>query len=559
MQRPILDATPQAPSPPSAGVSVALPPGITEGELAVAIPLPAESAPARSSAQTFTRNSLLSIGRLFVSTAIGLVLPSFLAHKLPIATYAAWVLILQMSAYVGYLDFGIQTGIAKYVAEFEARRDTAGLNARASAGLALMVCASALGVVLTLLLAWNVPHLFHEMPAALYPDVRRSLIFVGVALSFGLLCSIFSSIFFGLQRFAEPMVISLVNRVLYTAVVLGSVYLHASLAVMGLLVALVHIVTGLLQFEVWRRYARHIRLSLRALDWSIVRRMLGYCSTLAIWTAGMLCVSGLDVTIIGRYDFSQTAFYSIATLPTNFVIAIMGAALAPLMPTASALSVDRTPQQMGHLLARATRYSSVLLVLSGVPLLVAGFWILRLWVGPVYAVHTIAYLRILVIANVLRNMCMPYASMLVATDSQKVAIAGATAEAVVNVTLSIYLARHIGAIGVAYGTLVGSVVSVSMHFALSMHYTQSKFSITRARLFLTGLARPALIALPSLLLARFWWSASAPTLSLPAWIGWAVSTLVIAWYLGIDRTERGQLVRSLTARLGRLGLRARYT
>jgi hypothetical protein len=56
----------------------------------------------------------------------------------------------------------------------------------------------------------------------------------------------------------------------------------------------------------------------------------------------MLCVSGLDVTIVGHFDFGQTAFYSIATLPTNFILSIMGAALGPLLPAASALRRARS-------------------------------------------------------------------------------------------------------------------------------------------------------------------------------------------------------------------------
>src|ERR1700677_3772967 len=84
-------------------------------------------------AATFTRNSILSVGRVFVSATIAFVLPSYLTHKLSVTTYAAWVLILQVSAYVSYLEFGIQTGISKYVAEYEARNDASGSSKRASA------------------------------------------------------------------------------------------------------------------------------------------------------------------------------------------------------------------------------------------------------------------------------------------------------------------------------------------------------------------------------------------------------------------------------------------
>jgi O-antigen/teichoic acid export membrane protein len=508
-----------------------------------------ETAVPGESAGAFARNSILSISRVLVTALIAIVLPAYLTHRLPVVTYAAWVLILQVSAYVAYLDFGIQSGISKYVAEFQARNDPEGSSMRASAGLALMLITSLLGVALTLVLAWQVPRLFNEMPPTLYRDVRFSIIFVGISVSFGLLCSIFSSIFFGLQRFAVPIILSIANRILYTAVVVAAVALHQGLAVMGALVAVVNIATGVLQFEAWRRLAKTVRLSLYGLNMDVVRKMLVYCSSLAIWTAGMLCVSGLDVTIVGKYDFSQTAFYSIATLPTNLVTALLGAALAPLMPTASALSVHRSPDQMGVVLSRATRYASTILVTTGIPLLVAGYWVLRLWVGPVYAMHTIQFLRILVLANILRNMGMPYASMLVATESQRIAIAGAVAEAAVNVACSLYLVRHIGAIGVAYGTLIGSFVSIGVHFTVNMHFTRPKFAISRARLFMAGLGRPALIAIPSLILVRYWWSNSAPAFGLPAWFAWGLSSALLACFAGLTAEERHGLVRLASTRL----------
>ncbi len=275
--------------------------------------------PAGGAAATFTRNSLISVGRLLANTVVALLLPAYLTHRLPVKTYSAWVLLLQMSAYVGYLDFGVQTAVAKYVAEFEAKADSTGAGMRASAGLALMSLAAVLGVILTLTLAWRVPYLFAQMPPALYPSVRISLVLIGVSLSLGLLGSVPSAIFLGLQRYSVPMVISLVNRALFTIVVISTVFLHGSLAVMGAGAAAINVATGMIQISAWRRMASHVRLSFAGLDRSVLKQMLSYCSVMGIWTVGMLCVSGLDVTIVGHFDFGQTAFTPLqACRPTSY-------------------------------------------------------------------------------------------------------------------------------------------------------------------------------------------------------------------------------------------------
>jgi O-antigen/teichoic acid export membrane protein len=257
----------------------------------------------------------------------------------------------------------------------------------------------------------------------------------------------------------------------------------------------------------------------------------------------MLLVSGLDVTIVGRYDYGQTAFYAIATTPTNFMIGIIGAALAPLMPATSALNVHRTPAHMGMLLARVTRYVSTLLVVSGLPLLVAGYWVLRLWVGHSYAPQIVGYMRILVLANVVRMLCAPYANMLIATDSQRSAVLAACAEGLVNVICSVYLVRHIGALGVAYGTLIGAFVGVVMHFALSMHYTYAQFAVTRARLFLSGIVRPLSIAIPSLILLPRWWSRAAPNFGFLTWLLWGITTALLVWFAGLIPSERSSVLK----------------
>jgi O-antigen/teichoic acid export membrane protein len=532
-------------------------PSITGGgvdnlsEVSTIVPDLSGQRPGRSGgfAATISRNIVASLARVAVVSLVALALPAYLTHHLPVKTYAAWVLILQLAAYVSYLDLGIQTGVSKFVAEYEARGDEAGAGRHASAGFALMVLAGILGLVLTLILAWQVPRLFSTMPADLYHDVRISVILVGSSLSFGLVCAVYSAVFLGLQRYWIPMTIAIVNRSSFAAIVLMVVALRGSLAAMGLAVALVNVVTGLSQVVAWRKKASRIRISIGFVDYPTMRTVVRYCSLQSIWIFGMLCVTGLDVIIVGHYDYVQAAYYSIATLPTSLALSIIGSMMGPLMPASSAMSTQRSAAEMGDFLARTTRYTTVILLLSGLPLMVCGFPILRLWVGPVYALHTLGYLRILVFANVVRNLCAPYATMVCATGSQGAATASVVIEGIVNLSSSIYLASRFGAIGVALGTVLGSLVSVSLHFAISMHFTQQVLAISRSQLFLKGLLQPAIVSIPSLVLLPLWWSRTHMSLSLRWLIAWAVGTLLFAWFGGLNKTERSDLIRLSRSRL----------
>lgn len=512
-------------------------------------PISVTPAPASSSALAVVvfRNISANLARVAAISAVALLLPSFLTHHLPVKVYAAWVLIIQLGAYVSYFDLGIQTGVAKFVAEYEAKGDLSEAGRYASAGLALMLLAGLLGVVLTLGLAWETPRLFSAMPVDLFPQVRSGLVLVGISLCVGLVCSVYSAVFLGLQRYWIPTLVTILNRVLFALAVFLAVVVGGGLGQMGMAVAVVNIFTGLLQIALWRKYAPHVPLSPNLVSFQNLKNVARYCSLQSVSSIAMFCITGLDIVIVGHFDYVQTAYYSVATLPTSFLLLVIASLLSPLMPASSALSTRLTSSEMGGLLERITRYNAIALLLSGLPLVVFAFPMLRLWVGSDYASHTVNYLRLLVVANVVRNLCAPYATMVTATASQKSVIAAVVCEAGVNLGSSLYLAWRFGAIGVAIGTLLGACVSVLVHFAKSMKLTGSVISVSRAPLLLRGILGPCIIALPSLLLLPYWWSANNVHLISSLSLVWLLCTVAPAYYC-LNRQERknfGRLILPL--------------
>ena len=199
-----------------------------------------------------------------------------------------------------------------------------------------------------------------------------------------------------------------------------------------------------------------------------------------------------------------------------------------------------------------TRYCTLLLCLLGLPLVLGGYPLLSLWVGKaVRRPKRFFYLQVLVLGNVVRQLVSPYILAVVATGRQHLATIAAVAEATVNILLSIWLVQRIGAVGVAVGTLVGAFVSFSVHFLVSMRYTQPTILISRRRFLVQGVLRPLLIVVPSLLLYPFWRKLNmlpAPPAVLAAWV---VVTAAMAWWVVLtaeDRQVGEGLVRKLLYR-----------
>ena len=93
------------------------------------------------------QGSASNIVRVLLSMLVSLVLPPFLVHHMSAAEYGAWVLILQLSAYVNLLDFGLQTAIGKYVAEYDASGDRDASHNLVSTSFTLLALAATIACI----------------------------------------------------------------------------------------------------------------------------------------------------------------------------------------------------------------------------------------------------------------------------------------------------------------------------------------------------------------------------------------------------------------------------
>jgi O-antigen/teichoic acid export membrane protein len=499
------------------------------------------------------QGSASNLLRVLLSMVVSLLLPRFMVHRMPPAEYSAWVLILQLSAYVTYLDFGVQTAIGKFVAEYDATGNRDAGRRMVSTAFSSLSIASMLGFGVVAVLTYRVPQLFRQMPSSLFHDVRIGLLCVGFSVCLMLPFSVFATTFVGLQEYGFVTVVQVGSRVLFALALVVVLLRGGTLLEMAWTMALFNVATAVAQLMGWKRYASHrVPFSFLAFDAKCLKTLAAYCGVLSIWTMGNLLISGLDTAIVGHFDYANTGYYAIAGSATNFMLLITNNLVGPLMPAVSSLQTQRTPEQLGELLLRATRLGVGTLLVFGLPLLFCGYPLLTVWLGQAYAAKSVVFLEILVVGNVLRQLGLPYAIFIVATGKQRYATVSPVAESVLNIVLSVVLARRYGAIGVALGTLIAAFVGLGCHLLISMHYTQSTITVSRFRFVAQGVLRPALAILPTLLLLPFWhrfalWPAGPVQL-----IAWAMATIALLWWAGLTRAERVQVRQQVQGRFGRL-------
>ena len=485
------------------------------------------------------QGSASNLLRVALSALISLVLPPLLVHRLQPSEYNAWVLILQISGYINLLDLGLQTAIGKFVAEYDAAGDSRAAARILSSSFALLCASAFVGAMGIGVIAWQVPQIFHQMPTQLTVGVRVSILLIGCSTALSLPFGAFLAAFTGLQRYGFPTALAMMSRTLSAAGMAGLLLMQSNLVGLAFWLAFVNVATAIGQFLGWMKFARSsIGFSFRLVDRACVLQLIRYGGVLSVWSIAGLFISGLDIVIVGHYDFKNTGYYGIATAATNFMVLLVGSIFGPLLPAISSFQGAGTTERIGKIVIDSTRYCALLLCLIGLPLGLGAYPLLRLWVGHEYATRSELFLQLLVLGNAIRQIGYPYSLAVIATGKQHLATLAGVAEAAVNIAVSIYLVQRIGAVGVAIGTLVGAFVSVGMHLYVSMKWTRSTILMSRRSFVVEGLLRPLSCVIPALLLLPLLRLSGSAPINVVAILACALTTVGIAWFRGLTSEER---------------------
>jgi O-antigen/teichoic acid export membrane protein len=406
----------------------------------------------------------------------------------------------------------------------------------------MLSCAALLGCVLIVVLAWQLPSLFRQMPSALHRPAQLALLVMGMSFAIGLPVSVIHALFIGLQRNEIPALIAIWNKIAMAALVVGVVLKHGGLEAMGFSVAAANVLSYMGAFAAWRTSAHKVCLRLASVSRCYARQIAAYSGSVMVWMMAMLLISGLDLSIVGIFDYKMTAYYAIAATLANFVAQAQGAIFSALLPASAVLGARGDGERLGAILVVSTRYGMLILLTMSLPLVVAGYWVLRIWAGADYAEHSTLVLQVLVIANVVRLCALPYSTLLLGTGQHNKVIASPLAEGITNLIASVGGAYLFGALGVAVGTLIGAFVSVGLHVFYNMPRT-ALIVIDRIRLIKEGLLRPLICAAPFMLLlmgGRRDLSGYVLALTMAT-----VAAILLFWKFGLLASERARVAHAL--------------
>jgi len=497
------------------------------------------------------RNVISNWASFAVSAIISLFLSPVIVHSLGDSAYGAWVLLSSLVGYLGLLDLGTRGAVTRYVATYHAthRHEDAGRIASTALGLfgGLGLLAIAASVVLALL----VNHGFH-VPQELAHAARIALVVSGVNVAASLVSGVFGGIVVGVQRFDWLNGVNIALAVAQAIAILLLLHAGGGLVELALAQLGVTLLRGGMSAWLSRRVYPQVRF--RTTLWS--RAHLGiifsFGITSALIQAAAAVINYADALVIGAFlPVAAITFFAIASTMTDYVRSILSGISHTLTPMVAALPGQDRRDDVAKVILRGARLASLVVLPIVLTFEVRGASFIRIWMGPEYAEPAGAVLSVLAFAVWPLAGFQIVTATMIGLNRHQGLIPVFVGEGLVNILLSIVLVRHLGIVGVAWGTAVPRLV-VSLF--VGPLYAERHAGVPLRMYWMQVILRPAVGMIPfamATLAVEMWW----PTATLWAFFGQVLAALVLgalgAWFVVLARPERAAVGAWLAFRASR--------
>lgn len=481
---------------------------------------------------TVIKNALANIVRGGASGAVAVVLPHFLTRALDHDRFAAWALMLQIAAYVAYLDFGVQFAVARYLAQAIERDDDEQRDRLVSTAFAMLAIAGAIALLIIVAVIVFLTGIFHGIPPSLVGDLRLGLMFLAVSAALGLPMSTFTGVLIGLHRNEFPALAIGGTRILSALAVLITVRYTPSLAWLALCIAAANLLSWLIQYLIAKTLLPGMRLGFSRITMPMIRELASYCTALTVFSFAMLLISGLDVTIVGYFNFGAVGYYAVSVTLIAFFVGLNTSVISALMTPVAVLQARGELKRINDILLLTTCVNTYANFLFTALAFLIGNVVLKAWVGSVYEQRALPIFELLMLGQAIRMIGNPYSTVLAATGQQRYAISGAIAEGVANLVCSLVGIALLGPIGVAWATLAGAIVGVVWMLLFTMRWARL-IPINRKSFLWTTILKPMLFYGPIISYVILSWHRSVSTIAVVACIFY---TFIVA--IGQSRSLR---------------------
>lgn len=389
----------------------------------------------------------------------GFLLTRIVLHAVGDASFGLWVLASGLLGYYGLLDLGTRSAVIRFVARHNAQKDFDSLSRVVSTALAAYCAIGVAVLLMAIVFAWRLEHIFTFENATELADGRRLVLILGAGAAIGFPLSAFGGALEGLQQFVRIGVVQASATIIRAICVVVVLRLGYGIVAVGALTVMFNVLAGLVNaaFVI-------ARLPQVTLTFANIRRetlyTLGGFGVVTFWIgiANRLRFESDSLVIGNLIGLQMVAVFAIGAKVIAYSTEVVSAMASVFTPILSHADATGDKALLTKMTFTGNYFASLLAFPITVVLLFFGKLIIALWVGPRYAL-SYTVLTIIAIPMAVYVSQGGTTRMLFGRGQHKSLAKLLFVEGAANLVLSVVLARQYGIIGVAWGTAIPLLVT----------------------------------------------------------------------------------------------------
>lgn len=392
-----------------------------------------------------------------VSLTIGFFLMPFVLRTLGDSAYGSWVFINSIAGYAALMYLGFGDTIAKYVAQYHARREWDRLNGIVSFIVSVYLCMGGVALAIAGVLAIFASHLHDWLPNELH-EIRLVIVILGLNVATGLAGSAFGGVLAGLRRFDLDRCVGFCGDMVRLSLLILFLHRERGLVTIASVYFVVTLVESTAYVVLAYRMVPQLSIRLRHQNLSALRDCAAFSGFAFLSAIASQLIYATDTVVIGFLLGTEAIVpYHIALRLCQFLRLPIQKIADICMPTAGALHAQSEDKHLQRLVVKVMGISFLLAAGLFTGAMFFGDRLIVSWVGSQYAESH----RLLLVLFGVQVIALPAGvlrAVLFGIGYVRVPSLVYLAEALVNLGLSLALCGPFGLMGVALGTAIPVVV-----------------------------------------------------------------------------------------------------
>lgn len=405
--------------------------------------------------------AILSYASIIINTLIQLIYTPLLIRMLGQSEYGLYSLINSVIGYLSVLDLGFGNAIIVYTAKYKAENDIVAEKKLHGMFKIVFLVIGFIAMLLGLVLYFNVNTFFGDTMSIGELNKAKVMMLIltfnlGITFSF----SIYSSIISAYEKFTYQKLIAIISAIMKPLIMIPLLFLGFKSVTMAVVITIVN-VFGLVSNYYYCRKKLNINIKYSGFDKVLFKTILGY----SIWIFLGVIVDkinwSIDQFVLGAVSGTiAVSVYAVASQINNLFVNLSTAITGVLLPKmVKMIAKNTSAKEITNEFIKVGRIQFYIIFLMVSGLVLFGKKFIVLWAGENYieAYYCLLFLAIPLSFSLIQNLGI---SIRQALNRHKFATIVNMIVAILNLIISIFLAKKYGPIGSSIGTGIGTLISI---------------------------------------------------------------------------------------------------